>query len=178
MSGIIRYRRSISIENSTIGNTQYGDIRTAVNAVSVDDLGRQTLSGTMDPGDKVVLWSWATHGRWSLFDLFFESSGALQLRGLVDTRTSSTNHTPTGTINRWEPMPNKSCVCALSLDTDETRVKTTAADDYGSDGSGLPSAFSESGMSDVYYYKIAAYLPTTATESVRWVAYMVMESDT
>ena len=64
MSGIVRVRHSINIENSTIGNFQWRDIKEPINAATVDDIGRQVLSGTMDPGDKTVLWSWATHGRW------------------------------------------------------------------------------------------------------------------
>lgn len=177
MTGIARFRRTLNIENSDRGDKQIGDPRVPLNAVEIEDTGRPLLAGTMELGDKTVLWSWDTHGRWELADLVLVSSGTLQLRMLIDTATSASDHTPTGTYNRWYPILNKSCVMSLDFDDDATRIHTTLATDVSSDGNGLPVAFGTSSIVDAYCYKIAAYLPSTAPAPVRWELQLVNRSN-
>jgi hypothetical protein len=133
--------------------------------------GRLIATVTIPAGEKMMLWQYGDLGveDFELVAIRVKGTGYIYLAFLVDTPTSASDDTPSGTNPRWREV-DVSCKIPFLLNTDAARVNPTVADEY-TETSGFPTIFDDAGTVEGKVYEIAAKNASTtdAVEVEVWV---------
>ena len=123
----------------------FGSLVSTINggAASIDGgTGAIVRNVTVPAGESVVPWEWDdTDGFTHLAVMVKGGEGFVQVAMRYNSPTSSTDLTPTGSINHWKDR-SLSCVGVAEWDTERAYIHATAANAVGQT-TGLPTVWSD-----------------------------------
>lgn len=96
---------------------------------------------TIPAGEAKTIWQWSDTKGLAYAAIFpahatgVAAAGFIQVGGRYNAPTSTTDLTPTGSINHWKEV-SKSCVGAFEIDTERGYIHATAANEVAQSGSG------------------------------------------
>jgi len=109
MTAIIDSYSRLNVRSGDRSLIDWGSITTPTSPASIAGTTiAQPKTVTLEPGDSVVLWAWATDGDMALIE-FFADGFVWQIEE-VDLPTSPTDNTPQGTTSVNFPKRGVSCI--------------------------------------------------------------------